>query len=102
MQSSPFSSSKILTLTPPAKSQIEVPNNRNSDWRTKSRLKLIFKQNETILWNIKVEGDQLEINFSPDKLNEFIDAVSQVKARKGDLAIADAKEDNVLYFWWYK
>src|SRR5688572_6265419 len=66
MQSSPYSSNKTLTLTPPAKLQIEVPNNRNIAWRTKSKLKLIFKQNETTVWNIKVGGDELEINFSTD------------------------------------
>jgi hypothetical protein len=102
MQSSPYSSSKNLILTPPTKPQIEVPNNRNIAWRTNSRLKLNFKQNETTLWNIKVEDDQLEIDFSVDKLNEFINAVAQVKAGKGDFAIADAKDENILYFWWYQ
>ena len=102
MQSSPYSSRKTLTLTPPGNSQIKTPNNRNIDWKTKSRLNLIFKKTETSLWNINVDGDELEINFSTDKLNEFIYAVAQVKAGKGDFAIADAKEENILYFWWYR
>ena len=102
MQSSPYSSKKSILLSTPEISQIEVPNNRNVNWRTKSKLNLIFKKNETSVWSIKVPDDVLEISFGSEKMEKFINAVRQVKAGHGDFAISDDNDDNVLYFWWYK
>jgi hypothetical protein len=102
MNCSLYSSKKLVTLSPPEQSQIDVPNDRNIYWRPKLKLNLNYRNNESSLWIIKEDSDILEISFGTDKVREFIDAVSQVKENKGDFSIGDNNDNHILYFWWYR
>ncbi len=100
MEQSGFSSTKSIKTSIPANLQIDVPNNRNKNWLTKSFIELRYLKPETDQWSIIPRNDSLEIIAGKNKMAEFKTAITRVKAGEGDFAISDKEENHILYFWW--
>ncbi len=98
-----WSSKKKIVIDVPTTSQLSVPNNQGgrAKWKTISKITLNCKKSEhENLWTIRELGDEIEIQFGKTKLTELQKAIKEIPNRKGDVAITDQNEENILYFWW--
>jgi hypothetical protein len=100
MEQSEFSSKKSMKTSIPTNRQIDVPNDRNTEWITKSFIDLKYLKLETDQWSVNPKEDSLEIVIGKHKIHELKKAIVKVKAGEGDFAISDNEENHVLYFWW--
>ena len=63
---------------------------------TKPRYKTSESENH---WLIKELDNGIEIQFGKEKLTELQNAIKGIPKGKGDFAISDQNEENILYFW---
>jgi hypothetical protein len=99
MKLSEYSSKKIVNIEAATKKQTQVTD-RSSTFRSAQKLTISHKKNSKELWQLNINGD-VEIVFGEDKLTELEDAIRKVRTNEGDFAIADSKDENILYFWWH-
>ncbi len=100
MQVSQFSSKKTVRLALPTDQQINVPNNRNAKWHSKLILELKYTKSNNDQWQLYETNNTIEIIAGNNKLIELCEVLKKIKNNKGDFAISDGNDDNVLYFWW--
>lgn len=101
MDSSKYSSTKLITITPPTAGTIKHVNDRITKWSSKPHLKIVFKNQEERKWEIRSDSNQYEILFDKTYIQQLINSVEKIKANQFDFAIADDSDNNVLYFWRY-
>ncbi|WP_289056176.1 hypothetical protein [Carboxylicivirga marina] len=98
-----WTSKKTIDLELPTNLQIAIPNNQNGQakWKTKSNLTLSCKKNESDNhWVINETKSGIEIQFGKNKLTELQTAIIGIPEGKGDFAIANEQDDDILYIWW--
>jgi hypothetical protein len=98
MNISTYPSRKTIKAANPT-SQIAVPNNRNTQWQSKNSIDLTHLKSESGIWSIDVKRDSIEIKLDVPKLKEFQQAIEKIRIDKGDFAIGDMNDNNILYFW---
>ncbi|GGK89638.1 hypothetical protein ACD591_21165 [Rufibacter glacialis] len=97
-----WSTKKILTTEEPTQAQLKVPNNQNGQagWKTTHQLTLNSRKNVSDdFWAVIENSGELEIQFGKDKLKQLTTAMTEFLIGKGDFAITDSKEENILYIW---
>lgn len=100
MLKSEWSAKKNIQTAPVTQFQADIPQNRNSNW--KSKPKILFKYNNNDLnefWQIIETDDCVEILFGKEKLYKLKESIHNIISGKSDFAISDSNEDNILYFW---
>ncbi|KAA3439777.1 hypothetical protein [Rufibacter hautae] len=103
MDTSELPSKKTVPTEVPTKLQLKVPNYQQglASWRAAKYLTLNFKkQGQISEWNITENGEEVEVRFGVGKLNQLRTAIAGIPQGKGDFAISDSDEENILYFWW--
>lgn len=98
-----WSSKKKIVIEIPTDSQLTVPNNQGgrAKWKTISKMTLNCKKTELENhWAITEFGEEIEIQFGKSKLTELQNAIKEVANGRGDYAIADEDDENILNFWW--
>ena len=97
-----WSTIKRIQTSRPTDNELSVPNNRHGKarWTTKSKISFSIKTNNTPdYWTTNEMTDELEICFGKEKLKELRDAIINIPNGKGDFAIGDKNDENILYFW---
>jgi len=98
-----WSTKKSLGTNKPTDNELRVPNNRQgtAKWLTKPTITFATKSNgASDYWTTEEKKEELEIIFSKDKLKQLRQAIADIPNGKGDISIADNKDENLLTFWW--
>jgi hypothetical protein len=103
MDSCEWSTKKTLTTEEPTQAQLNVPNNQRGQagWKSAQQLTLNSRKLESDdFWAVIENNGDVEIQFGKGKLKKLRTAIAEIPLGKGDFAISDTKEENILYFWW--
>lgn len=103
MESCEWSTKKNLITEEPTQAQLNVPNNQHgqADWKSAQQLTLNSRKLESDdFWAVIEDNGDVEIQFGKGKLKQLRTAIAEVPLGKGDFAISDTIEENILYFWW--
>ena len=94
---------KTVSIDVPSESQLKVPNNQKglAQWKSAKQLTLNYsKQGPDEEWIVTEKTDEVEVKFGKGKLRRLQTAIAEIPKGKGDFAISDSDDENILYFWW--
>jgi hypothetical protein len=98
-----WSTNKTIKTEKPTRLQLDVPNNLYGTAKSISKSNMTFKCKTTETtnhWLIKETDNGIEVQFGKEKLIELQNAINGIPENRGDFAISDNNDNNILYFWW--
>jgi len=103
MANSEWPSHKMLDTTSPNK-LIKVPNlyTKNNTWQESRYMLLRYNLSENdCLWSIKLEKQNVVIEFGESKLKEFQKSLMRMEKNENDFVMVDTENSvqHTLWFW---
>jgi hypothetical protein len=97
MKRSEYPSRKSVKTCPSTMKQVRMAT--EGRYKTTELIKLHFKKEAKNAWTISETKEGLVIVFNTAKLTELKSSFRRIYMGKGDFAISDGQQGNILYFW---